>query len=76
MNDNTSNSRSKKPPQLQKLPPTDAQPDARLQGMLSAEARDMTTFGWERVLMEVLSCQLLPVQAVAPVNELDVSAAH
>ena len=61
MNDNTSNSRSKKPPQLKKLPPTDANLmlhilRAHLQVMLwkaasqgepPAEFRDITPFGWE-----------------------------
>ncbi|KAG5277680.1 hypothetical protein AALO_G00090190 [Alosa alosa] len=71
-------SRSKKPPKLKKLPPTDANlmlhMRAHLQVMLwkaagqrepPAEARDITKFGWE-VANERAVMPALAIQAVAP----------
>ena len=79
--------RSKKPPKLKKLPPTDANLmlhilRAHLQVMLwkaagqrepPAEARDISKFGWE-VAKEGAVMPALAIQAVAPINLLDVTS--
>ncbi|CAL8286952.1 unnamed protein product [Arctogadus glacialis] len=78
---------SKKPPKLKKLPPTDANLmlhilHAHLQVMLwkaagqrepPAEARDISKFGWE-VAKEGAVMPALAIQAVAPINLLDVTS--
>ncbi|CAL8311163.1 unnamed protein product [Gadus morhua 'NCC'] len=78
---------SKKLPKLKKLPPTDANLmlhilRAHLQVMLwkaagqrepPAEARDISKFGWE-VAKEGAVMPALDIQAVAPINLLDVTS--
>ena len=78
---------SKKLPKLKKLPPTDANLmlhilRAHLQVMLwkaagqrepPAEARDISKFGWE-VVKEGAVMPALAIQAVAPINLLDVTS--
>ena len=65
----------KNPPELKKLPPTDANMMLHIRGSHLAETRDITTFGWE-VTKEGAVMPAVPTKAVAPVNLLDAVALH